>query len=331
MHRHKEATTASARYLWSQSKAQETFGSMLDAGNAVCAMCSLNLADATLTDVDANDTEISRPKISECLHLVCGSCLTEETESTRCPICQPLANCLGYRVSFAATKPLASKIDEKLPVIKSEETPTKILALLASLKSLKVDDKCVVFSYWTYTLDLIESALISNTIKYSRIDGQLSSNKRNTAIRKFQEDLSVRVILVSITCGGLDLTAGSVVYLMEPQWNPMMEEQALCRVHRMGQKKEVTTIRYRMKNSFEEKVVAIQERKKDLAALTFSNGKLSKADVGAARLQVNARPAAGDVRSSPTNSTHTAYNTQVVPTNNLMHPYVERKFSFYVI
>ncbi|KAM3084604.1 hypothetical protein ACMFMF_001958 [Clarireedia jacksonii] len=167
MHRHKEATTASARYLWSQSKAQETFGSMLDAGNAVCAMCSLNLADATLTDVDANDTEISRPKISECLHL-----------------------------------PLASKIDEKLPVIKSEETPTKILALLASLKSLKVDDKCVVFSYWTYTLDLIESALISNTIKYSRIDGQLSSNKRNTAIRKFQEDLSVRVILVSITCGG---------------------------------------------------------------------------------------------------------------------------------
>jgi hypothetical protein len=74
---------------------------------------------------------------------------------------------------------------------------------------------------------------------------------------------------------------------MEPQWNPMMEEQALCRVHRMGQKKEVTTIRYRMNNSFEEKVVTIQERKKDLAALTFSNEKISEADVGAARLQVS--------------------------------------------
>jgi SWI/SNF-related matrix-associated actin-dependent regulator of chromatin subfamily A3 len=72
---------------------------------------------------------------------------------------------------------------------------------------------------------------------------------------------------------------------MEPQWNPMMEEQALCRVHRMGQTKEVTTIRYRIKNSFEEKVVTIQERKKDLAALTFSNEKISEADVGAARLQ----------------------------------------------
>jgi SWI/SNF-related matrix-associated actin-dependent regulator of chromatin subfamily A3 len=74
---------------------------------------------------------------------------------------------------------------------------------------------------------------------------------------------------------------------MEPQWNPMMEEQALCRVHRMGQKKEVTTIRYRVRNSFEEKVVTIQERKKDLAALTFSNEKISEADVGSARLQVS--------------------------------------------
>jgi SNF2 family DNA or RNA helicase len=50
----------------------------------------------------------------------------------------------------------------------------------------------------------------------------------------------------------LDLTAASVAYLLEPQWNPMMEEQALCRIHRLGQTKEVKTIRYRMKGSFEE-------------------------------------------------------------------------------
>lgn len=86
----------------------------------------------------------------------------------------------------------------------------------------------------------------------------------------------------------------------------MMEEQALCRIHRMGQKKEVTTIRYIMKNSFEEvcyvyliphrqyidsaqKVILIQDRKKDLANLTFSNARLSEADVGAGRLQVRCR------------------------------------------
>jgi hypothetical protein len=50
----------------------------------------------------------------------------------------------------------------------------------------------------------------------------------------------------------LDLTAASVAYLMEPQWNPMMEEQALCRIHRLGQRKEVKTIRYRIRGSFED-------------------------------------------------------------------------------
>ncbi|KAH8749034.1 hypothetical protein BGZ57DRAFT_755538, partial [Hyaloscypha finlandica] len=50
----------------------------------------------------------------------------------------------------------------------------------------------------------------------------------------------------------LDLTAASVAYLLEPQWNPMLEEQALCRIHRLGQAKEVKTIRYRIRGSFEE-------------------------------------------------------------------------------
>ena len=84
----------------------------------------------------------------------------------------------------------------------------------------------------------------------------------------------------------------------------MMEEQALCRIHRMGQQRDVTTIRYRMKNSFEEvcytgfvsyrlliesaqKIILIQDRKKDLSNLTFSNAGLSEADVGAGRLEVS--------------------------------------------
>jgi SWI/SNF-related matrix-associated actin-dependent regulator of chromatin subfamily A3 len=111
-----------------------------------------------------------------------------------------------------------------------------------------------------------------------RIDGNLSGSRREEAIRKFQTDDCVRVILVSITCGGtgyvrqslpesaysphpldglltrtsLDLTAASRAYLLEPQWNPMIEEQALSRIHRLGQTKEVKTIRYRVRGSFEE-------------------------------------------------------------------------------
>ncbi|KAG4441377.1 hypothetical protein IFR05_003134 [Cadophora sp. M221] len=307
MQQQKMAETAFVKGSWTAIKAQTTFEGMLDIGNALCAMCGLNLA--TLEDVSANDTELPPPKLSECLHLVCGSCITEETdtavstptaapmskvtltaaETRKCSVCPEYVQCRGYKVSFAhATPPSgASSPSKKLPHMSAGDTPTKVLALLASLKTFRVGEKSVVFSYWTYTLDLIESALISDSIRYTRVDGQLSPSKRNEAIRKFQEDPSIQVILVSITCGGagLDLTSGSIVYLMEPQWNPMMEEQALCRVHRMGQTKTVTTIRYRMRDSFEEKVVTIQERKKDLAALTFSNEKISEEDVGAARLQ----------------------------------------------
>lgn len=142
----------------------------------------------------------------------------------------------------------------------------------------------MVFSFWTYTLDLIESLLLHYTsIPYARIDGNLSGSRREQAIQQFQTKDSVRVILVSITCGGtgyvvhtpqdqhwrcsalgglevyadkvpasLDLTAASRAYLLEPQWNPMIEEQALSRIHRLGQTKEVSTIRYRVRNSFEE-------------------------------------------------------------------------------
>jgi SNF2 family DNA or RNA helicase len=128
----------------------------------------------------------------------------------------------------------------------------------------------VVFSQWTYTLDLVQSLLQENGMKYTRMDGKTSLPKRNAAVRAFQTDDSVRIILVSITCGGtgyvhpftvtfqylqnysIDLTAGSRAYLLEPHWNPMIEEQALCRIHRVGQRREVTTIRYLMRDSCEE-------------------------------------------------------------------------------
>jgi hypothetical protein len=141
----KTAEATCAKGSWSVYKAQEAFESMLDVGNALCAMCSLNLADATLEDVSANATELPQPKLSECLHLVCGSCLTEEKESTRCPVCQPIANCRGYKVSFTPTVSSTSSSPKSLPSMSSEDTPTKVLALLASLKSFRLGEKRRVF------------------------------------------------------------------------------------------------------------------------------------------------------------------------------------------
>lgn len=132
----------------------------------------------------------------------------------------------------------------------------------------------VVFSYWTYTLDLIEKMLDHHSISYTRIDGKMPLIRRTASVEAFQNNDTTRIILVSIMCGGagwvstflgiqkagncwqihdsLDLTAGSRAYIIEPHWNPMVEEQALCRIHRVGQSRNVTTVRYVMKDSFEE-------------------------------------------------------------------------------
>ncbi|KAI1522278.1 HepA Superfamily II DNA RNA helicase SNF2 family [Pyrenophora tritici-repentis] len=76
---------------------------------------------------------------------------------------------------------------------------------------------------------------------------------------------------ISCSAVGLDITAASRAYILEPQWNPTVEEQALARVHRMGQTKPVTTIRFVMENTFEERVVETQERKRRLAELLLSS------------------------------------------------------------
>ncbi|MCJ1358743.1 MAG: hypothetical protein MMC33_008743 [Icmadophila ericetorum] len=82
----------------------------------------------------------------------------------------------------------------------------------------------------------------------------MAGSKREEALKTFRSDARARVMLIPISCGavGIDLTVASREYLMEPQWNPMLEEQALDRLYRMGQTREVTTIRYIIKDSFEE-------------------------------------------------------------------------------
>ncbi|KAI9773870.1 MAG: hypothetical protein M1840_006096 [Geoglossum simile] len=92
---------------------------------------------------------------------------------------------------------------------------------------------------------------------------------------------------MTISCSsvGLDITAASRVYLMEPQWNPKVEEQALARVHRISQTKEVITTRYVMKDSLEEHVINIQGWKKKLADLLLSHNPDSGSESGGSRLE----------------------------------------------
>ncbi|KAM0483625.1 hypothetical protein ACHAPX_002117 [Trichoderma viride] len=92
---------------------------------------------------------------------------------------------------------------------------------------------------------------------------------RQNVIKRFRDAPTMRVLLLTISCGavGLTLTEASRAYLMEPHWNPTLEDQALARIHRIGQTKEVTTVRFIVRDSFEERVVELQQFKTDLASV----------------------------------------------------------------
>lgn len=112
----------------------------------------------------------------------------------------------------------------------------------------------VVFSGWTKSFDLIQPALTQRGIRCVRLDGSLTAARRAGVLRVFRGTPDIKVLLATITCGGvgLDLTAASRAYILEPQWNPMSESQALDRIHRLGQQSEVETIRFVMRDSWEE-------------------------------------------------------------------------------
>ena len=143
--------------------------------------------------------------------------------------------------------------------------------------------KCVVFSEWTTHLDLIERALTDYGHTFVRIDGKMSLPKRRKVLDALNADDSVTILLASIKAAGqgLNLTAASRVFIMEPLWNPAAEVQAVDRVHRIGQKREVIITRYRMENSIEQKIGELQQKKIKLADVSMNRNykKLSQKEL----------------------------------------------------
>lgn len=127
--------------------------------------------------------------------------------------------------------------------------------------------KSVVFSQWTQLLNRAGDALDSQGIEFARLDGTLDRNQRTKAMDEFRLNPSCEVLLVSLRAGGvgLNLTSGRRVYIMEPYWNPAVENQAIDRVHRLGQQFPVQTIRFIMDKSIEVNMLKIQLRKTELA------------------------------------------------------------------
>ena len=124
--------------------------------------------------------------------------------------------------------------------------------------------KSLVFSQFTSMLDIMEKDFKRDGVNYLRLDG--STKNRQEVVDQFNDDPEVKVFLISLKAGGvgLNLTSATSVFLYDPWWNPMAEQQAVDRAHRIGQKYTVSIHKFITKNSIEEKILKLQERKGNL-------------------------------------------------------------------
>lgn len=158
---------------------------------------------------------------------------------------------------------------------------TKLTHLMNSLKeAIAEGHKVLIFSQFTSMLEIIVREVTKENIKFTYLDGQ--TKDRQERVRQFQEDPTISTFLISLKAGGvgLNLTAADYVFLFDPWWNPAAEQQAIDRAHRIGQLKKVFTYRLITKGTVEEKVVELQNQKKDMVkgVMTDDNEFVKKLD-----------------------------------------------------
>ncbi|NCI47659.1 DEAD/DEAH box helicase [Sediminibacterium soli] len=158
--------------------------------------------------------------------------------------------------------PAIMKDDEKFPnaSVKLEEIGREITENISNHKAL-------VFSQFLGMLALIKEKMKELGVDYEYFDGSSTVAEREKAITRFQNDDNCRVFLISLKAGGvgLNLTAADYVYIVDPWWNPAVEQQAIDRTHRIGQTKNIFAYRMICTDTVEDKILKLQERKRSLA------------------------------------------------------------------
>jgi superfamily II DNA or RNA helicase len=158
-------------------------------------------------------------------------------------------------------------IDEK----RRGESSGKMEVLLARLDEVRREGhKALVFSQFTTFLALVRARLDTAGVTYEYLDGQ--TRDRQARVTRFQEDHTCPLFLISLKAGGLglNLTAADYVFILDPWWNPAVEAQAVDRAHRIGQKKRVFVYRLLCRDTVEEKVAALQHKKRNLTESIIS-------------------------------------------------------------
>ncbi|KAJ4393797.1 hypothetical protein N0V93_003012 [Gnomoniopsis smithogilvyi] len=174
-------------------------------------------------------------------------------------------------------------------LLKGRQTLTsssKIREIVKILHEEAPEHKFIVFSQFTSMLDMVEPYLRKEGFKFVRYDGQMKNDAREESLYRLRNDKNTRILLCSLKCGslGLNLTAATRVIIVEPFWNPFVEEQAIDRVHRLTQTVDVVVYKLTVENTVEERILELQEKKR-LLALHAIEGGMKKKDAGKLNLQ----------------------------------------------
>lgn len=252
----------------------------------VCGLCN-DLADD--------------PVVTNCGHAFCKACLFDSSASKfvakcPCPTCSiPLTvdftanEGAGNRTSKTTIKGFKSSSILNRIQLDEFQSSTKIEALREEIRFMVERDgsaKGIVFSQFTSFLDLINYSLHKSGVNCVQLVGSMSIPARDAAINRFTEDPDCKIFLMSLKAGGvaLNLTVASHVFLMDPWWNPAVEQQAQDRIHRIGQYKPIRIVRFLIENTIEERILKLQEKKKLVFEGTVGGsadafGKLTEADM----------------------------------------------------
>ncbi|TBU03770.1 DNA repair protein Rad16 [Hamiltosporidium tvaerminnensis] len=213
--------------------------------------------------------EADDPIISKCKHIFCR----EEAriflqDSSKCPVCK-----INITIDLNQEIDFTCKTD-----INTDRwvSSTKIECLIEELFFQKNDPsviKSIVFSQFVNFLELLRWRLERAGFRCVKIYGSMPISQRKAAIEAFNTNKDITIFLISLKAGGiaLNLTEATRVYLMDLWWNPAVEEQAMDRIHRIGQNKPIIINRIIIENSIESKILLLQNKKKALSASAIDN------------------------------------------------------------
>ncbi|KAJ8786108.1 hypothetical protein J1605_006542 [Eschrichtius robustus] len=231
------------------------------------------------------------PVITHCAHVFCKPCICQviqnEQPHAKCPLCRNDIH--GDNLLECPPEELACDTEKKPNM--EWTSSSKINALMHALIDLRKKNpniKSLVVSQFTTFLSLIETPLRASGFVFTRLDGSMAQKKRVESIQCFQntEAGSPTIMLLSLKAGGvgLNLSAASRVFLMDPAWNPAAEDQCFDRCHRLGQKQEVIITKFIVKDSVEENMLKIQNTKRELAAGAFGTKKTDASEMKQAKI-----------------------------------------------